>query len=106
MSEYAVLHGHEVRPVAMMVWARWFAKANRTVARTNIAGCEVSTVFLGSDHSFGEGPPLWFETLVFGGPYDGDMDRYTTWEEAERGHAAMIERVSQPPTCGPTGEER
>lgn len=31
-------------------------------------GCEVSTVFLGLDHSWTPGgPPLVFETMVFGG---------------------------------------
>lgn len=50
----------------------------------------VSTVFLGLDHRmFGEGPPILFETLVFGGPNDGRMERYCTWEEAERGHKVM-----------------
>lgn len=28
---------------------------------------EVSTVWLGLDHSFGHGPPVVFETLIFGG---------------------------------------
>jgi hypothetical protein len=46
----------------------------------------VSTVFLGIDHNFGNGPPLLFETMVFGGEYDGYCKRYSTWEEAEGGH--------------------
>ena len=52
-------------------------------------------VFLGLDHSFGSGPPLLFETMVFGGPLDEEMDRYTTWDEAEAGHKAMVKRVQE-----------
>ena len=54
----------------------------------------VSTVWLGLDHSFGltSKTPIIFETLVFGGPFDGDMERYSTEEEALRGHQAMVEK--------------
>lgn len=55
----------------------------------------VSTVFLGLDHQYGDGPPLLFETMVFGGPLDHEMNRYSTWNEAEKGHQEMVERVSQ-----------
>lgn len=53
----------------------------------------VSTVWLGIDHSFGHGPLLIFETMVFGGPLDQEMDRYSTEEEARVGHEAMVYRV-------------
>ena len=63
----------------------------RIVEQTQLYGdVEVSTVFLGLNHRYGEGPPLVFETLVFGGPYDGHMDRYSTWREAQAGHAAVV----------------
>lgn len=52
----------------------------------------VSTVFLRLDHNFfGEGPPILFETMIFGGPLDGYQLRYATWEEAEEGHEKAIE---------------
>ena len=77
-------------------WAEWFETANRIVKQTVFAnGTRVSTVFLGIDHSFSNGPPLLFETMVFGGPYHGEEDRYTTWDEAEAGHAAIVARLSQ-----------
>lgn len=56
-------------------------------------GAYVSTVFLGLDHRFGQGEPLVFETMVFGGPLDQEQERYSTWDEAEAGHKAMVERV-------------
>lgn len=56
----------------------------------------VSTVWLGRDHRFGgDGPPIIFETLVFGGPLDGEMDRYCTEAEATAGHRAMVDRLTR-----------
>ena len=44
----------------LMTWAKAFEDQEaRKVARTEIGdGVYVSTVFLGLDHSFGQGPPL------------------------------------------------
>lgn len=41
----------------------------------------------------GFGPPILFETMVFGGPLNEEQVRYVTWDEAERGHAEMVARV-------------
>ena len=68
------------------------AKDNIADIRTEIKKILISTVFLGFDHGYGE-RVLLFETLVFRGPLNNEMERYTTWEEAERGHADMIARV-------------
>lgn len=46
----------------------------------------VSTVFLGLDHNYGIGPPVLFETMIFGGEHDGYQERYCTWDEAVEGH--------------------
>ena len=75
-------------------WADWFEKTERHVADDKIGEVRVSTVFLGIDHSFEQnGPPILFETMVFGGELNEEQDRYSTREEAIAGHAAMIERV-------------
>jgi hypothetical protein len=37
--------------------------------------------------------PLLFETMVFGGPLDGEQTRYSTWDEAKSGHDAMVTRL-------------
>ena len=98
MSDYYILDGHEVKECDLMTWAKWFGKADRgdrKVARETIGDSEISTVFLGLDHSFGGGSPLLFETMVFGGKLDGEMDRYSTWNEAVLGHKAMAERVEE-----------
>ena len=55
----------------------------------------VSTVFLGIDHSFGEGPPILWETMIFDGPHDQFQERYTSKEEAIAGHerAMLLARM-------------
>jgi hypothetical protein len=56
----------------------------------------LSTVFIGLDHRFvGEGPPIVFETMVFGGKYDQYQDRCATWDEAEAMHQRCVEMVRQ-----------
>lgn len=77
----------------LMAWAKWFETGDRRVADETIGDARVSTVFLSLDHSYGEGPPMLFETMVFGGPLDQEQDRCTTWDEAEAMHAAMVARV-------------
>lgn len=68
---------------------------NRRVASTTLPdGKLVSTVWLGLDHSFGDGPPLIFETMVFprGSLSDLECVRYATEEEAIKGHQAVVDR--------------
>lgn len=78
----------------LITWAKWMEETpRRHVADNNVNGIRVSTIFLSIDHQFGGGPPLLFETLVFGGPLHHEMERYSTWEEAEKGHAEMVAKV-------------
>ncbi len=98
MSERYILEGKKAVPCDLMTWANSYEKPElRRVADTHIGESRVSTVFLGLDHNFGNGAPLLFETMVFGGPLDQEMERYTFWEEAEKGHAVMVERVKGAP---------
>lgn len=75
----------------LLTWARWFERADRLVAHTVQGDLSVSTVFLGLDHNHHwKGPPELFETMVFRAGASGEMNRYATWEEAEKGHAEMV----------------
>ena len=57
-------------------------------------GVRVSTVFLGLDHSHSfDGPPVLWETMVFGGKYDGEQKRYSSFDVAQRGHQRMVAKV-------------
>lgn len=101
----AVLKDKEVVPVDdYETWGRFMTSPERFVQKTRIPailldGCgdlspiEVSTVFLGLNHSWSTGKDLWFETMVFGGPLGGESKRYETYSEAMAGHQVMVERV-------------
>jgi hypothetical protein len=70
------------------------------VARTEVGEYTVSTVWLyGIDHNFRSDRPVIFETMVFGPRWDNELDRYSTEEEAMRGHLAVLDRLraEQPP---------
>lgn len=88
-----ILEGKEPVSADLMQWATWMENADRKVAADTIGDVRISTVFLGLDHSFGEGPPLLFETLIFEGKHDGDMWRCSTWAEAEKQHADAVALV-------------
>lgn len=92
-----VLENREPRPEPdLITWAKWFeVPQNRIVAQTVVCCQEVSKVFIGIDHRFfDEGPPVLFETMVFGkGPHEGEQRRYSTWDEAVTGHEAVVEHL-------------
>ncbi len=92
MANY-ILNGHEpVIEPDIMKWATWFETHSRKVANTEMKDVSVSTVFLGINHGY-DGEILLFETMIFGGEHDGDQWRYSTWDEAVKGHQAACELV-------------
>lgn len=93
---YYILKGREAVPVKdVLTWAKYFETADRHVDKTYVGEVYISTAFLGMDHQWGEGPPLIFETMIFNGEHDGYEDRYSTWEEAEKGHEKAVELVKK-----------
>ena len=66
---------------------------SRTVRRTKIGHVHISTVFTVIYLGMGLGPPLLFESMIFGGKFDGEQMRYGAFEEAEWGHFALICKV-------------
>lgn len=84
----------------------------RRVGQDVVGEYRISTVLLGIDHSWGgKGPPLIFETMVFStidrtvdffgrehtvnDAYDQFTERYTTVDEAQRGHELITENIRQ-----------
>lgn len=76
-------------------WLRWILSEAGILKFKKL---HVSTVWLGLNHQFGDGPPLIFETMVF----DVDTDdrwndklqwRYSTKKEALEGHKLALELV-------------
>lgn len=62
----------------------------RRVALDTFLDGDVSTVHLVLNHQFDDGPPLIFETMIFGGTYDGYQWRWPTEEEAVEGHRQVV----------------
>lgn len=100
MTHY-ILKDKKPLAVTLEEWARRFCEDgdDRRVARDELAGgVSVSTVFLGIDHNFSDvGPPVLFETMIFGGPHDEEQWRYTTWNEAVAGHQVAVELARAKP---------
>lgn len=84
-------------------WARWFEKADLTIAQTELMAGDVliSTRFrpFWKQQGAFKPPPMLFETIVFGHAYAGELlgrpstrrDRietrcYATWDEAVQEH--------------------
>ena len=76
--------------------------------KTEVGKYTISTVDLGLDHSFGFGPPLYYETMIFltenfgrnfeehkEHHFEGYQERYSTEEEAREGHKKAVEMVKK-----------
>lgn len=84
-------NGTPVAEPDLLAWGKWMQSVERHVANDFLPGdIHVSTVFLGLDHSFGDGPPLIYETMIFGGEHDQYQERYSTRDEALAGHATAL----------------
>lgn len=85
-------HGQPQAEPDVLVWAKWFEEhQDRHIADDTVRGMRISTVFLGIDHNFTEdGPPVLWETMVFGGGRDLYQERYTSREEAVEGHKRAL----------------
>ena len=63
----------------------------RTIGDDYVKGLHISTVWLGISHSFSGGPPIIFETMVFGAEGQSlKQRRYHTEAEARKGHKEMV----------------
>lgn len=91
-------YDREGNPLELMEWAAIFERRSNenedewVIGRTEVEGAEVSTVWMGIDHNFSDdGPPLIFETMVFGdSEYAEYQWRYSTEEEAREGHERVV----------------
>jgi hypothetical protein len=65
------------------------ASHTKHVGDDYIGEYRISTVWLGIDHQYGDGDPLLFETMVFDKKDEWNdcyTARYSTWDEAVKGH--------------------
>ena len=100
--------GHTPVPCySMAKWGQWLQEpGHRSLWWSGNKTKYVSTVFLGLDHNHWDGPPLLFETMAF--QHEGRMmdfgsgpepvpetlgqERYSSWDDAEIGHQAMVRK--------------
>lgn len=88
---YILVDGKPVPEPDLLKWARSFER--RWQLKSEVGEVQVSTVFLGLDHSFSGGTPILFETMIFGGDVDEYQVRYATMEEAVEGHKVAVDMV-------------
>lgn len=91
-------------PLSAEAWVSLLGDMSyRRIARTKVLSAadpsksfDVSTVWLGLDHSFGDGLPVIFETVVFaeGSSADETCQRYHSVEAARAGHVETVTVVA------------
>jgi len=92
MSEHYDKQGE---PIGLLEWAKLLEDNEyRRVGYTKVEGCAVSTVWLGLNHQYGDGPPLIFETMIDTGDGWDDERRYSTLEEAQKGHTVAVAELT------------
>src|SRR3954466_3553268 len=75
-------------------WARWRAEVDPRIGLEYVGDVRVSTVFLGVDHRhLGKGPPILWETMIFGGRHHHYVERYTSRTDALAGHERAMYMV-------------
>lgn len=94
------IYDRQGQPISIERWAVLHSDEDYIrVAETDVGPYWVSTVWLGLDYSFGHGPPLIFETMVFvkdefpahsRSMFDLDITRYSTEHEARVGHEDIV----------------
>lgn len=98
-GKYILVDGQPVAEPDLFAWARWCEanRAEKRVAYTQVApGVEVYTVFLALDHNFsGDGSPVLWESMTFGGVENGAQCRYTSEADARAGHDAMVAKATE-----------
>lgn len=100
MRSGAGFYNRDGDPIGMDEWMLLRRGENEgywRVGESEADGVRVSTVWLGMDHQWGDGPPLIFETMVFEGPHDEQMWRWSTEMEALAGHAEIASAVLRAP---------
>ena len=91
-------YGPNGEPLTTLEWAALMERRAEDLSddswwrRRTIIGedVEVSTVWLGIDYSFGDGPPLIWETMVFGGRCSDWQWRYPTRQTALDDHERIV----------------
>jgi hypothetical protein len=104
LCHYTLVDREPVEVETLKAWVYEVARRKRIAVETGvdpwrvglaeIAEVAISTVFIGLDQDFlRRGPPLLFETMIFGGRLDHSRNRCAMWAEAEAMHAEAVPLV-------------
>ena len=86
-----------VKAVSIMESAEQLEKnpERKAVKQEHIDDIFISTVFLGLDHAWDSDIPVLWETMIFGGEHDQYQERYTSYEDALKGHQTALNLVKE-----------
>lgn len=98
MPDRSMYYDRKGRPITLHDWAMAFEGTGDRIVATKVLGERpkqtiISTVWVGIDRSFSANPhakPLIFETMIFGGPLDGEQIYYSSEEQARKGHDDIV----------------
>jgi hypothetical protein len=96
MACYVLVNHQPKRASSLKEWMDFLASPDCIVASTDIGRVNVTTAFMGIDHSSTSyGPPMLFKTEIFGGSYDG-LGAYTaTWGGAALAHEQRCDMLRE-----------
>jgi hypothetical protein len=82
-EDWKVMYSHRRQDQSSDSWWRHQTEVSDEI--------HVSTVWLGMNHQWDpDGPPLFWETMVFGGEHDEDQWRYSSRESALDHHERIV----------------
>ncbi len=82
-------------PITLEQWGKLMNDRDyKIIKQEDVGKYWISTVWIGLNYSWDEkAPPLIFETMVFTNDKDEqECERYSTEQEALKGHRAMVEK--------------
>lgn len=93
-ARYYRLDGRTAVPCTFHEWAEMLDSSLRHIAKDEIEGVEISTVFLGLDHNWRRnGKPMIFETMTFSDSFGEIQLRCSTYMQAEEMHRTVVDLV-------------
>ena len=91
MEQDGLYYDYDGNPITADEWVMLWQK-DRVIQQDDYDRGRISTVWIGLDQGFGlEGAPLIFETMIFGGKFNGEQWRAATRKEALRNHMAAYQ---------------
>lgn len=79
-------------PSTIEKYCEWIEQnpTKKALKQETIDESYISTVFLGLDHAWNSDVPVLWETMIFGGAFDQYQERYTSVEDALKGHEYAV----------------